>query len=125
PRVVSSLRGARGSWNVVSMFRRPVYAPLKAVAGRPRSVLKKYSSRCVPSRSWTNTQRTGTRPRPLLYQGPVPPTTPTRRVPPPYQPTVSRHRLLGLGQPAALDPRPALAGVRRGRLVQVGGGVEL
>ena len=96
------------------------------------SVVKKYSSRCVPSRSRTNTQRIGTSPAPDLYQCPVPLSRPTRRVPPPYQATVQpaqpprrRGGLPGLGQRRPLDPRPALARVRRRRVEQVGVGVEL
>src|SRR5260370_42319019 len=53
------------------------------------SVVKKYSSRCVPVRSWTKTQRTATSPWPDLYQWPVPLTTATSRRPPPYQATFS------------------------------------
>jgi hypothetical protein len=73
------------------------------------SVVKKYSSRWVPSRSRTNTQRIGTRPRPDLYQGSRPLAVSTRRVPPPYQPTDRRFRRptaetasLGLGRLAPL-----------------------
>src|ERR1039458_9559979 len=51
------------------------------------SVVKKYSSRCVPVRSRTNTHLKLTKGRPLLYQSPVPATTSTRRRPPPYQAT--------------------------------------
>src|SRR5947209_5752011 len=51
----------------------------------PGSVVKRYSSRCVPVASRTNTQRNGTNPAPALYQCPVPSRAPTRRVPPPYQ----------------------------------------
>src|SRR5262249_14355681 len=56
------------------------------------SVVKKYSSRCVPARSRTYTQRTSTSPSPPLYQRPVPLTTSTSRRPPPYQATSSLAR---------------------------------
>src|SRR5262245_36390957 len=56
----------------------------------PQSVLKKYSSRCVPSRSWTKTHCTITSPCPALYQCPVPVTASTFLCPPPYQSTTSR-----------------------------------
>ena len=58
----------------------------------PRLVVKKYSSRWVPVQSWTNTQRTGTKPSPPLYQSPVAVTTATFRRPPPYQATFNRRR---------------------------------
>ena len=66
-----------------------------------------------------------------MYQWPVPVIVSTRRVPPPYQATVSRlcrraaaTASRGLGS-RSLDPRAALAAVGRRRLEQVGLGVEL
>src|SRR4051794_6040702 len=53
------------------------------------SVLKKYSSRWDPVWSLTNTHTIGTSPSPALYQCPVPLSTPTSRLPPPYQATSS------------------------------------
>jgi hypothetical protein len=74
------------------MFQRPQYRPTTSAGRRDGSVVNRYSSRWVPSRSETNTQRTGTSPRPDLYQCPEQLTAPTRRVPPPCQGTVSRVR---------------------------------
>src|SRR3954470_1674906 len=53
----------------------------------PTSVVKKYSSRWLPVRSCTYTQRTATSPSPALYHWPVPLTVWTSRRPPPYQAT--------------------------------------
>src|SRR3954470_21187474 len=90
------------------------------------SVLKKNSSRWVPSRSRTNTQRTGTSPPPDLYQCPTRLRVPTRRVPPPYQATGrGRSRLApaatcrGLGSAAPLTlgrPVPEYGGGGSNRL---------
>ena len=55
-------------------------------------LVKKYSSRRVPVQSRSQTQRTSPRSWPLLYQYPVPVTTPTRRVVPPYQVTLGLRR---------------------------------
>jgi hypothetical protein len=74
------------------MFHRPVSWPATAWGVRVGPVLKKYSPRRVPSRPRTNTQRIGTSPAPALYQCPAPSAVPTCRVPPPYQPTVSRRK---------------------------------
>src|SRR5215211_4173543 len=62
---------------------------MTCAAVRARLVLKKYESRCVPVRSRTKTQKTGTRPSPPLYHWPVPLTVSTSRRPPPYQETFS------------------------------------
>ena len=70
------------------------------------SVVKKYSSRCVPVASRTNTHRIGTSPSPALYQCPVP----VDRLHPPGAAPVPGDRqpgaggavgggLAGLGQP--------------------------
>src|SRR5690606_22181751 len=89
------------------------------------SVLKKYSSRWVPVRSRTNTQAIGTNPSPALYQCPTPPVSPTSRVPPPYQATVSVRTSadaaawLGLGSRAPLTggrPLPLYGGGGSNRL---------
>src|SRR5215210_9067469 len=61
-------------------------------AVRARSVLNRYESRCVPVRSWTKTQKTGTRSAPPLYHWPLPLTVSTSRRPPPYQETFSAVR---------------------------------
>src|SRR5712691_5934247 len=55
PRVVSNPRCERISWKVVSTFQRPVYVSITHAALIVTSVVKKYSSRCVPLRSWTYT----------------------------------------------------------------------
>src|SRR5687768_4245876 len=96
PRVVSRPNPDRHSCIVVSMFHRAVYRLMTTAGTRAGSVVNRYSSRWVPVRSATNTHRTGTSPRPDLYQCPVLVTTATRRVPPPYHPTVSRDRDRGL-----------------------------
>src|SRR5512135_637262 len=90
------------------------------------SVLKKNSSRWVPSRSRTNTQRIGTSPAPDLYQCPVRLSRPTRRVPPPYQATercrsrrASAAACRGLGNAAPLTrgrPLPLYGGGGSNRL---------
>src|SRR5262249_8305397 len=86
---------------------------------RAGSVGERCASRWVPSRSRTNTQRSGTSPRPALYQWPVPLASATRRVPPPYQRTTARRNRapatawLGLGRAAPLTrgrPLPAYGG---------------
>src|SRR5437588_276907 len=59
----------------------------------PTSVVKKYSSRWLPVRSCTYTQRTATSPSPDWYHRPVPLTIRTSRRPPPYQATFSAVRL--------------------------------
>jgi hypothetical protein len=85
---------------------------------------------CPSSHARTYTQRTETKLRPALYQGPVPLTTSMSRRPPPYQTTFSRarrpgHQLL-LARPfGPLDAGLALARVGRRRFVQVGVGVKL
>src|SRR5947208_16706824 len=77
--------------------------PTTAPGASPGSVVNRYSSRCGPVASLTNTHRTGTSPPPPLYQCPVPVAASTRRVPPPYHATVNRVRdavaaaWLGLG----------------------------
>src|SRR5262249_42100906 len=76
----------------VSMFHRPVYVSITQPALAVTSVVKKYSSRCVPLRSRTYTHFTATRPCPDLNQCPVPLTTSTSRLPPPYQDTSSPAR---------------------------------
>src|SRR5262249_17063434 len=115
PRVVSGPRWARISWNVVPMFHRPVYSVMISGGFSAGSVVEKYSSRCVPLSSRTNPQRSGARPWPDLYQWPVPLLTATRRVPPPYQPTLSRRSrrapataALGLGKAPPLTRGPPL-----------------
>src|SRR5437763_14055111 len=93
--------------------------PTTASGESAGSVVSRYSSRCVPVASLTNTHRTGTSPHPPVYQCPTPVAASTGRVPPPYHATDSRVRgavavaCRGLGRPGALDPRPAVAGVRR------------
>jgi hypothetical protein len=74
------------------MDQRPQYMPTTASAVSVVSVVSRYSSRWVPVTSLTNTQRIGTSPSPPLYQWPVPLAASIRRVPPPYQLTVSRVR---------------------------------
>src|SRR5688572_582102 len=104
---------------------------MTAAGASARSVVKKNSSRWVPWRSRTNTQRNSTSPRPDLYQWPVPPAVwtwradrvPADRLPP--EPAPPGDDLPGLGQLAALDPRAAVAAVARRRLEQVGVGVQL
>src|SRR5205823_14645244 len=88
------------------------------------SVVKKYSSRCVPVRSRTKTQRTGISGRPLRYHQPLPVTTSTRRRPPPYHATdhtgrsaVARTTSAGSG-----SSFPFLQGRWAGRLPGTGGG---
>src|SRR5688572_20202810 len=95
---------------------------MTSAAARAGSVVNRYSSRCVPVRSSTNTHRTGTSPRPDLYQCPVLVTTATRRVPPPYHPTVRRDRDCGRRVATAwrgLGRRPPFT---RGRPTPVYGG---
>src|SRR5437588_7130077 len=101
---------------------------MTAAGVRVASVVYRYSSRWVPDRSSTNTHRTGTSPRPDLYQCPVPVTTATDRRPPPYHPTVSRDRdperrwataWRGLGSRPPFTrgrPTPAYGGGGRNRL---------
>src|SRR5688572_6322669 len=48
PLVVSSPMYERISWNVVSTFHRLVYVSITSCAVIDVSVVKKYSSRCVP-----------------------------------------------------------------------------
>src|SRR5512135_231807 len=72
------------------MDQRPVKVSMISLGVMAGSVLKKYSSRWVPVRSCTNTQRTGTAPSPARDQSPVPLTTSTVREPPPYHETRSR-----------------------------------
>src|SRR4029077_21226382 len=67
PRVVSNPTYERISSNVVSTFQRRVYVSTISLGFIPTSVLEKYSSRCVPLRSRTYTQRTSTSPCPGLY----------------------------------------------------------
>src|SRR3954452_4269214 len=53
PRVLSRPRYERISWKVVSSFQRPTYVSITSRALIATSVVKKYSSRCVPLLSWT------------------------------------------------------------------------
>jgi hypothetical protein len=80
----------------------------------------KYSSRCVPVRSRTNTQAISTSPAPALYQCPVPLATPTSRSPPPYQATVSDRKSAAATAWRGLGRRAPLTGGRP--LPRYGGG---
>src|SRR5215210_1296401 len=87
---------------------------------RSGSVVKKYSSRCVPLTSRTNAQRTGTSPRPPLYQCPVPSSVSTRLFPPPYHPTSDRVKVVAAATASrGFLRRPPLT---RGRPLPVYGG---
>src|SRR5438477_12661624 len=100
--------------------------PTTASGESAGSVVSRYSSRCVPVASLTNTHRTGTSPHPPLYQCPTPVAASTRRVPPPYHATDSRVRgavavaCRGLGRRAPLTrgrPLPAYGGGGVNRLM--------
>src|SRR6516225_254482 len=102
---------------------------MSSCALRRTSVLYKYSSRRVPVRSCTYTQRTRTNPCPALYHQPTSLTTSTSRRPPPYQLTFKRWRFerattsCGEGLLAPLTrgrPLPAYGGGASYRLASAG-----
>src|SRR5947209_4705045 len=113
------------------MCQRSVSPSMISTAVRLTSVLYKYSSRCVPLRSWTKTRAYIDQSHAALV--PVPHSADRLDVA-----TLSAlpghvvacacgpgHDLLRVGRLASLFGRSALARVRRRRLVEVGVGVEL